>query len=159
MHWALRNPDRVRGVVAVDGAMPYDWIDEEARARLRTLFRRMRWILPLAARLGLAARMSAAQHAEVNIEANELLGSLEPVLDALRCPVRYVFATGGHLGSDDEEMAAVRATLTPVLERRPDIRVSAHVSSNHSAVLRRDFRAVAEAVREVEEAAGHGAAR
>lgn len=159
MHWALRNPDRVRGVVAVDGAMPYDWIDDDARARLRTLFHRMRWILPVAARFGLAARMSAEQHAEVNIEANELLGGLEPILDALLCPVRYVIATGGHLGSDDQEMAAVRATLDPVLARRPNIRVSAHVPSNHSAVLRRDFRAVAEAVREVEDAATHGDAR
>ena len=148
VHWAARNPGRALGVVAVDGAMPYDWIDDAARARLRTLFRRMRWLLPIAARLGMAARMSAEQHAEVNIEVNELLGVLGPVLDAVDCPVRYVNASGGHLGTDDEEMAAVRATLDPVLARNPNIRVAATVASNHSAVLRRDFRAVADAVRE-----------
>ncbi|MEZ5088626.1 MAG: alpha/beta hydrolase [Micropruina sp.] len=86
VHWAARNPGRALGVVAVDGAMPYDWIDDAARARLRTLFRRMRWLLPIAARLGMAARMSAEQHAEVNIEVNELLGGLGPVLDAVACP-------------------------------------------------------------------------
>lgn len=55
MHWAQRNPGRALGVVAVDGAMPYDWIDDAARARLRALFRRMRPILPTASRMGLAA--------------------------------------------------------------------------------------------------------
>ena len=148
VHWAARNPGRALGVVAVDGAMPYDWIDEAARERLRTLFHRMRWLLPIASRLGLAARMSAAQHAEVNIEVNELLGELGPVLDRVACPVRYVTASGGHLGTNDQEMAAVRATLDPVLARNPNIRVSATVASNHAQVLRRDYRTVADAVRE-----------
>lgn len=152
-HWAQRNPRCALGVVAVDGAMPYDWIDDAARARLRTLFRRMRLILPIASRVGLAARMTSEQHAEVNIEANELLGTLEPVLDSLRCPVRYVVATGGHLGTDAEEMVKVRATLDPVLERKPNIRVSATVLSNHSTILRREFRAVANAIRDTRSAA------
>ena len=33
--------------------------------------------------------------------------------------------------------------------RNPDIKVSAKVASNHGAILRKDFRAIAEAVREV----------
>ncbi|MGC5626667.1 alpha/beta fold hydrolase [Georgenia sp. Z1344] len=156
VHWARRHPDRTLGVVAVDGAMPYDWIDDEARARLRRLFHRMRWILPVASRMGLAARMSAAQHAEVNIEVNELLGTLESVLDSIEAPVRYVVATGGHLGTDDAEMAKVRATLEPVLDRRPNIRVSATVPTNHARILRREFDAVADAVREVGRPAGPG---
>ncbi|MGC5617679.1 alpha/beta fold hydrolase [Georgenia sp. Z1491] len=149
VHWAHRHPDRTAGVVAVDGAMPYDWIDDEARARLRRLFRRMRWILPVASRMGLAARMSAEQHAEVNIEVNELLSTLEPVLDGIEAPVRYVVATGGHLGTDDEEMAQVRATLDPVLDRRPNIAVFATVPTNHAKILRRESAAVADAVREI----------
>lgn len=155
MHWAHRNPERTLAVVAVDGAMPYDWVDDAARARLRALFRRMRWILPVASRLGLAARMTAQQHAEVNIEANELLGTLEPLLDDLACPVRYVVATGGHLGAAADEMAAVRATLDPVLARKPNILVGATVSSNHSRILRREFRAIADTIRETSGAASH----
>ena len=48
VHWADRNPDRVLGVVSVDGAIPYGLTDEEGRERIRKLFRRMRLVLPLA---------------------------------------------------------------------------------------------------------------
>ena len=53
VHWAGRNPDRVLGVVSVDGAHPYGVIGEEGRERIRTLFHRMRWMFPLASRLAL----------------------------------------------------------------------------------------------------------
>ncbi|MBP1162012.1 alpha/beta fold hydrolase [Rhodococcus sp. PvR099] len=147
-HWAERNPDRVAGVVSVDGAMPYGITGEEARERIRKLFRRMRFLMPVARPLGMAARMTADQHAEVNIEANELHAALGPVLDRVTCPMRYVLATGANLGGGEEEMEAVRASLDPVLARKPNIQVSAKVASNHSHILRKDFRAVAEAVRE-----------
>ncbi|MEU0513632.1 hypothetical protein [Amycolatopsis sp. NPDC006125] len=48
-----------------------------------------------------------------------------------------------------EEMEASRASLEPVLARNPNLRISAKVASNHSKILQKDFRAVAEAVREV----------
>jgi pimeloyl-ACP methyl ester carboxylesterase len=153
VHWAERNPDRVGGVVSVDGAMPYGLTGEEGRERIRKLFRRMRLVLPLVRPLGLAARMSADQHAEVNIEINEITAAIAPVLDRVTCPVRYVLATGANLGGGREEMEQVRASLDPVLDRNPNIGVSAQVASNHSKVLRKDFRAVAEAVRET--AAAH----
>src|SRR5262245_22518385 len=153
VHWASRNPDRVLGVVSVDGAYPCDWIDDAARERLRTLFRRLRWMFPIASRLGLAGRFSAEQHAEINIEINELLGAIGPILDGLTCPVRYVVATGGHLGAGAEETERFRATLDPVLARNPNIRVSAKVASNHSRILRNELRAIAKAVRET--AAAH----
>ena len=41
-----------------------------------------------------------------------------------------------------------------MLARNPNLKVSAKVASNHSKILRKDFRAIAEAVREV--AAGNG---
>jgi pimeloyl-ACP methyl ester carboxylesterase len=148
VHWADRNPDRVLGVVAVDGAIPYGLTGEEGRERIRRLFRRARMLLPLVRPLGLAARMTADQHAEVNIEINEITAAMAPVLDRVTRPVRYVLATGGNLGGSQEEMERVRAALDPVLARNPALRVSAKVASNHSHVLRRDFRAVAEAVRE-----------
>lgn len=149
LHWARRNPARIVGVVAVDGAMPYDWIDDAARERLRNLFHRLRWALPVAHRLGLAARMSAQQHAEVNVELNELLGTVDGVLDELSCPVRYLLSSGGHLGAGRAEMERVHASLGPALQRNPNVTVSAKVASNHSSILRRDFRAVAATVREI----------
>jgi hypothetical protein len=45
-------------------------------------------LLPLVRPLGLAARMTADQHAEVNIEANEISAAIAPVLDRVTCPVR-----------------------------------------------------------------------
>jgi pimeloyl-ACP methyl ester carboxylesterase len=149
VHWAARNPDRVLGVVAVDGAIPYGLTGEDGREQLRRMFHRMRLLLPLVRPLGLAARMTADQHAEVNIEINEIGAALAPVLDRLTCPVRYVLATGASPGGSQEEMEQMRASLDPVLARNPNLEVSAKVASNHAKILRKDFRAVAEAVREV----------
>ncbi|MGW1764804.1 alpha/beta fold hydrolase [Streptomyces sp. NPDC002073] len=153
VHWADRNPDRVLGVVAVDGAVPYGLTGEEGRERIRRLFRRMRFVLPLARPMGLAARMTADQHADINIEANEINASIGPVLDRATYPLRYVLATGSSLGGGQEEMEEMRASLDPVLARNPNVKVSAKVPSNHSHILRKDFRAVAEAVRQT--AAAH----
>ncbi|WP_431676813.1 alpha/beta fold hydrolase [Kitasatospora sp. KL5] len=155
VHWAARNPDRTLGAVSVDGALPHEWLDDAAREQIRKLFRRLSPLFPVARRLGLAARMSAAQHAEINIEANELCApaALDPVFDRLTVPVRYVLATGGNLGGDPELMEQIRANLDPVLARNPNIRISAKVASNHSKILRNDFRAVADAVRELAPAA------
>ncbi|KOY58897.1 alpha/beta fold hydrolase [Streptomyces sp. XY332] len=151
VHWAARNPDRIAGVVSVDGAMPHEWLDDAAREQVRKLFRRMSPLFPIARPLGLAARMSAAQHAEINIEINELCtpAALNPVFDRVTAPTRYVLATGGNLGGDPKLMEKIRANLDPVVARNPNIRVSAKVASNHSKILRKDFRAVADAVREV----------
>ena len=148
VHWADRYPDRVLGVVSADGAIPVGLTGEEGAERIRRLFRRMRLLLPLASRLGLAARMSADQHADVNIEINELSAVLAPVLDRVTCPVRYVLATGDNLGAEQGEMDQARATLDAVFARNRNLKVSARVACNHSHILRKDFRAIAAAVRE-----------
>ncbi|UFU05421.1 hypothetical protein [Ruania halotolerans] len=99
--------------------------------------------------LGLSARFSAEQHAEVNIEVHKIHAALEPILIGMTVPVRYVIASGEALGSRDDLQEQMRATLVPVLERNSNLGVSAKVASNHGSVLRRDFPAVAESVREV----------
>jgi pimeloyl-ACP methyl ester carboxylesterase len=147
-HWADRNPDRALGVVVVDAA-PVGLTGEEGRERIRHLFRRMRFLLPLVRPLGLAARMTADQHAEVNIEGNEIAAASAPVLDRVTCPVRFVLATGDSLGTKKGEMEQARAALDPVLASNPNLKVSAKVASNHTKILRNDSPAIAEAVREV----------
>jgi pimeloyl-ACP methyl ester carboxylesterase len=156
VHWADRNPDHVLGVVSVDGAVPYGLTGAEGREHLRHLFRRMRLLLPLVRPLGLAARMTADQHAEINIELNEICAAIAPVLDRMTCPVRYVLATGASVGGEQAEMEQMRASLEPVLARNPNLRVSAKVASNHTQILRKDFRAIAEAVREIAAAYAQG---
>ncbi|WP_031167011.1 alpha/beta fold hydrolase [Streptosporangium roseum] len=150
-HWASRNPDRTVGAVLVEGAQPYDWLDEAMEVRIRKLFKRMSWLLPLLRPTGLTPRMSATQIADSNIEIGRIARQsvLGPVMDNITVPTRYVFASGASLGSKGDEQEIIRASVNKVVERNPNIKISAKVASNHGAILKKDFRAVADAVREV----------
>ncbi|MEU4223591.1 alpha/beta hydrolase [Nonomuraea sp. NPDC026600] len=149
LHWASRNPDRVLGMVSVDGAYPWGWTDTVTPERIRGLFRRWGWLFPVLRPLHLCANMSVEQHAQSNIELVEICAALDPVLDGVTFPVRYVAATGANLGGSREEMEEMRATLTPVLARNPNIKMSAKVASNHGNMLSKDFRAIADTIREL----------
>jgi pimeloyl-ACP methyl ester carboxylesterase len=147
VHWASRNPDRALGVVPVDGAYPHDYPDAPPE-RVRLWWHRLRWLLPLLSRMGMAGKMSAEQHAQSNIELIEVCAALGPILDGVAFPVRFVVATGANLGGGHDEMESARATLVPVLAGNPNI-TSTKVASNHSKILSKDFRATADAVREI----------
>ncbi|MFI6594675.1 alpha/beta fold hydrolase [Nonomuraea sp. NPDC050536] len=149
VHWAARNPGRVAGVVGVDGPYPSGWTDDADHERIRRLFRKARWALPMARLIGNAAQMSAEQHADINIEAHILHAALEPILDSVTVPVRYVVGSGEALGSKNDEQEQMRTTLNPVLARNPNLTISAKVAGNHGTIVRKDFRAIAEATREV----------
>ncbi|MGW1743160.1 alpha/beta fold hydrolase [Nocardia sp. NPDC001965] len=149
VHWADRHPDRALGVVGVDGPYPSGWTDEAGRERLRKTFRRMRLLLPLVAPMGLAARMSADQHAEIQIESHALHAALGPILDTMSRPVRYVAASADTVYDKGGELEQMRRTLDPYLERNPNLKVSARVASDHGKILRKDSPAVADAVREI----------
>jgi pimeloyl-ACP methyl ester carboxylesterase len=150
-HWVSRNPDRALGAVLVDGAYPYDWLDEAMEQRIRKLFRRMSWFTPLLRPTGLTPRMTAGQQADSNVELGKLSRQRElgPVLDNITVPVRYVVASGRSLGSRGDEQERIRASLDAVTARNPNIQISAKVASNHGAILKKDSPAIAEAVREV----------
>jgi pimeloyl-ACP methyl ester carboxylesterase len=144
-HWAARNPDRTMGAVLVDGAYPYDWLDEAMEQRIRKLFRRMGWFTPLLRPTGITPRMTAAQQADSNIELGRLSRGRElgPVLDDITVPVRYVVASGASLGSRDDEQEQIRTSLDAVTARNANIHISAKVASNHGAILKKDFPAIA----------------
>jgi pimeloyl-ACP methyl ester carboxylesterase len=150
-HWASRNPDRAVGAILVDGAQPYDWLDEAMEQRIRKLFKRMSWFLPLLRPTGLAPRMTAGQQAESNIELGKLARERElaPVLDAITVPARYVVASGASFGSKGDEQERIRTSLDAVCARNPSIEIHAKVASSHGAILRKDFRTIAAAAREV----------
>ena len=139
------------GAVLIDGAYPYDWLDEAMEQRIRKLFRRMGWFTPLLRPTGLTPRMTAEQQADSNIELGVISREHElgPVLDNITVPVRYVVASGTSFGSRGDEQERIRTSLDAVTGRNPNIKVSAKVASNHGAILRKDFRAIAEAVREI----------
>ncbi len=150
-HWARRNPGRAVGAVMVDGAFPYDWLDEAMEQRIRKLFKRLNWFMPLLRPTGLTPRMTAGQQAESNIELGVLSRERElgPVLDDITVPARYVVASGTSFGSKGDEQERIRTSLDAVTARNPNIKISAKVASNHGAILRKDFHAIGEAVREV----------
>jgi pimeloyl-ACP methyl ester carboxylesterase len=150
-HWASRNPDRCLGAVMVDGAYPYDWLDEAMEQRIRKLFRQLNWFMPLLRPTGLAPRMSAEQQANSNIELGVLSSEreLNPVLDRISVPVRYVMASGTGFGSHGDDQERCRRNMDAVAARNPNIRVSAKVPSNHDWILRKDSPAVVVAIREV----------
>ncbi|AGM03121.1 alpha/beta fold hydrolase [Amycolatopsis keratiniphila] len=150
-HWAARNPARTIGTVLVDGAFPYDWLDDAMEQRIRKLFKRLNLIMPLLRPTGLTPRMTAAQQAESNIELGKLSREAElgPVLDDIKVPTRYVVASGTSFGSKGDEQEQIRAGLDAVTIRNPNIKVSAKVESNHGALLKKDFTAISGAVREV----------
>ncbi|MFD0139163.1 hypothetical protein ACFVIL_35280 [Streptomyces sp. NPDC127159] len=126
--------------------------------RITTLFRRMGWFLSLLRPTGLAPRMSAAQQAHSNIELGRLSRTHElgPVLDDITVPVRYVVASGTSFGSRGDEQELIRTSLDTVTARNPNIRIGAKVTSNHGAILKKDYGAVAGAVREVAALDHHG---
>ncbi|WP_234306503.1 hypothetical protein [Streptomyces sp. NRRL F-2799] len=95
--------------------------------------------------------MTAAQQADSNIELGKLSRERElgPVLDGITVPVRYVVASGTSFGSRGDEQERIRAGLGAVTARNPNIRIGAKVAGNHGALLKKDFPAIAEAVREV----------
>lgn len=150
-HWAARNPERTIGAVLVDGAFPYDWMDDAMEQRIRKLFKRLNLVMPLLRPTGLTPRMSAAEQAESNIELGKLSREAElgPVLDGITVPTRYVVASGTSFGSKGDEQEKIRTSLDGVTARNPNIKVSAKVESNHGALLRKDFRAISAAVHEV----------
>lgn len=150
--WADRHPERVLGSVIVD-AFPVGLTGPEGEARIRELFGRWRLLLPVAAQFGLAARMSAAQHAEVNIECNAVGAASGPVLARASRPTWFVLATGDSLGSGEAgQMDAGRAVLDALFAENPNLRLAAKVPSNHTGILKRDSPAVARAIRELAEA-------
>ncbi|MEV0453593.1 alpha/beta fold hydrolase [Catellatospora methionotrophica] len=150
-HWASRNPARTIGAVLVDGAFPYDWLDDAMEQRIRTMFKRMGWFMPLLRPTGLVPRMNADEQATSNIEIGVISREAElgPVLDAITVPTRYVVASGTSLGSKGDEQERIRTSLDGVTARNANIRISAKVASNHGAILRKDAPAIAAAVREV----------
>jgi pimeloyl-ACP methyl ester carboxylesterase len=150
-HWASFNPDRCYGAVLVDGAQPYDWMTPEMAARIRKLFRWLNPIMWLLRPTGITPRLSASKMAEINIELGWVASKkeLDPVLNKIAVPTLYVLASGSSFGSKGDEQELIRAGVNAVVERNPNIQIKAKVKSNHDHLLKKDFLAVADAVREI----------
>jgi pimeloyl-ACP methyl ester carboxylesterase len=150
-HWASLNPHRCYGSVLVDGAQPYDWMTPEMATRIRKLFRLLSPLMWILRPTGITPRLSASKMSEINIELGWVAGKkeLDPVLNKITVPTLYVLASGTSLGSKGDEQELIRSGVNAVVERNPNIKIKAKVKSNHDHILKNDFLAVADAVREI----------
>src|SRR6478735_1352712 len=57
VRYAAQHPERVGGLVLVDGAYPITMFDEAGQQKVRTQFRRLGWLMRIAAAFGRSARM------------------------------------------------------------------------------------------------------
>ena len=89
-------PERVAGLVLIDGAYPITMFDEAGKEKIRSQFRRLGWLMCIAAALGRSARMSPAESAEVVIEMDAVNGELGPDFAALECPTVFAVETQAH---------------------------------------------------------------
>jgi pimeloyl-ACP methyl ester carboxylesterase len=150
-HWASRNPDRCFGAVLVDGAQPYDWMTEEMAKGMRKFFSWLNPLMWLLRPTGITPRLSASKMAEINIELGWLasVDKLMPEMDKIIVPTRYVLASGASFGSKGDGQELIRTGCNVVVERNPNIKIKVKVKSNHVHILKKDFLAVSDAIREI----------
>jgi pimeloyl-ACP methyl ester carboxylesterase len=61
VRYAAQHPERVAGLVLIDGAYPIAMFDEAGKQKVRAQFHRLGWIMRILAALGRSARMSPAE--------------------------------------------------------------------------------------------------
>ena len=147
VRYAAQHPERVGGLVLVDGAYPVAMFDEAGKEKVRTQFRRLGWMMRIAAALGRSARMTPAESADVVIEMDAVNGELGPDFAALQCPTVFVVGTGAHSGATEEEMRTVRAAAAEA--EASNKRVSATTPHKHTQILKKASETVATAIEDV----------
>jgi pimeloyl-ACP methyl ester carboxylesterase len=146
VRYAAQHPEQVGGLVLVDGGYPIAMFDESGREKVRTQFRRLGWLMRIAAALGRSARMSPAEAADVVIEMDAVNGELGADFAALQCPTVFVVGTGAHSGATEEEMRTARAAAADAVARNPRVSVFATTPHKHTQILRRAPDTVAAAI-------------
>jgi pimeloyl-ACP methyl ester carboxylesterase len=149
VRYAAQHPERVGGLVLIDGAYPIAMFDEAGKEKVRAQFRRLGWVMRIMSVVGRSARMSPAESANVVIEMDAVNGELGPDFAALECPTVFVVGTGGHPGASEEEMRTVRAAVAGALERNERVSVFATAPQSHTKILSKAPDAVAAAIEEV----------
>lgn len=146
VRYAAQHPGRVGGLVLIDGAYPITMFDEEGKQKVRAQFRRLGWMMRVAAAFGRSARMSPAESAEVVIEMDAVNGELGADFAMLTCPTMFVVGTGGHSGASEEEMRTVRAAVARAVESNEHVAVFATTPHKHTQIVTRASSAVVAAI-------------
>ena len=123
--------------------------DEAGKQKVRTQFRRLGWMMRIAAALGRSARMSPAESADVVIEMDAVNGELGPDFAALDCPTVFVVGTGAHSGATEDEMRTVRAAAADAEESNERVSVFATTPHKHTQILNKAPDTVVAAIEDV----------
>src|SRR3954454_17461921 len=149
VRYAAQHPGRVGGLVLVDGAYPIAMFDEAGKQKVRSQFRRLGWIMRIAAAFGRSARMSPAESADVVIEMDAVNGELGPDFAALQCPAVFVVGTGAHSGATEDEMRTVRAAVADAEKGSERVSVFATTAYKHTQILSKAPETVVAAIEHV----------
>ena len=149
VRFAAQHPERVGGLVLIDGAYPITMFDEAGKEKVRSQFRRLGWLMRIAAAFGRSARMSPAESADVVIEMDAVNGELGPDFAALQCPTVFVVGTGGHSGATEDEMRTVRAAVTDAEKANERVSVFATTPQKHTQILSKAPDTVVAAIEDV----------
>jgi pimeloyl-ACP methyl ester carboxylesterase len=149
VRYSARHPGQVGGLVLVDGAYPIAVFDEAGKEKVRAQFRRLGWLMRIAAALGRSARMSPAEAADVVIEMDAVNGELEADFSALDCPTVFVVGTGAHSGATEDEMRTVRAAVATAVESNERVSVFATTPHKHTQILGKAPETVVDAIEDV----------
>lgn len=135
VRYAATHPDDVAGLLLIDGAFPISVLDESTREDTRRVFRKMSPFLPLLAMLGKASRMSASQAANLTIELDAVMGTLDTAYDRIECPVNFICASKRSLGGTEEQFRTMRASVDPLVARCRNVSVYRTLPCTHLDVL------------------------
>jgi pimeloyl-ACP methyl ester carboxylesterase len=149
VRFAAEHPEHVAGLVLVDGAYPITMFDDAGKAKVRTQFRRLGWLMRIAAAFGRSARMSPADAADVVIGMDAINGELGRDFAALECPTVFVVGTGGHSGATDAQMRTVRAAAPEAEASNEQVSVYATTPFNHVQMLSKAPDTIVAAIEEV----------
>jgi pimeloyl-ACP methyl ester carboxylesterase len=149
VRYAAEHTEQVAGMVLIDGAYPISMFDEAAKEKVRGQFRRLAWIMRIAAVLGRSARMSPAESAEVVIGMDAVNGELGPDFAALECPTSFVVGTGAHSGATEGEMRTLRDAVAEAAASNERVSVFAAMPYNHTQILKKGPVTVVAAIEDV----------
>lgn len=136
VRYAAQHPNRIAGLLLIDGAYPFSSFSTESeKETVRAMFRKMRWLLPVLAVFGKAAKMPANEAATVNIELDVILGKLNTSYDTIHCPIYFICASKRSTGGTEEEFRNMRSSVDPLVVQHQNISVFKTLPCSHLEIL------------------------
>ncbi|MDB5185500.1 MAG: hydrolase or acyltransferase (alpha/beta hydrolase superfamily)-like protein [Candidatus Saccharibacteria bacterium] len=146
VRYAAEHPDDITALLLIDGAYPIAMFTDADKEQVRRSFRRMAFLLPILARFGKAARMSADQAADFNIELDGVLGKLGSSYDKISLPVYFICASKRSMGGTEAQFSKMRASVEPLVARHPNISIFKTLPCSHLEILSKYPATVAAAI-------------